>query len=31
MMADEQDDAWESLGEIVARLLRNIDPSREDA
>ena len=28
---DEDDDAWESLGEVIARLLRNIAPEQEAA
>jgi len=29
--ADDIEDAWESIGEIVARLLRNIAPERDAA
>lgn len=28
---DEAEDAWESIGEIVARLLRDIAPERDAA
>lgn len=28
---DDEDDAWESLGDVVARLLRKIEPRGEAA
>ena len=28
---DDEEDCWESLGDVIARLLRDLDPCREAA